>query len=172
MNEPDPTRPDSAYAEAPDFHLAQFNIGRLRLPLDSAEIAGFVAEFDPVNALADAADGFVWRLQDEHGDATGFRPYGDMVIVNYSVWTTLAALRNFVYCGRHLDMLRRRREWFARMAEHHLVMWWVPAGHIPLVPDAVARLEQLRAHGPGPEAFTFRQPYPPPKVGRVHSRLT
>ncbi len=57
-----------------DFHIAQFNVGRIVAPLDSPRLAGFVAQLEPINALADRAPGFVWRLQDESGDATGYRP--------------------------------------------------------------------------------------------------
>ena len=58
-----------------EFVLAQVNIGRLRAPLDSPQLAGFMAALDPVNALADAAPGFVWRLQTEDGNATAVRAF-------------------------------------------------------------------------------------------------
>ncbi len=45
------------------FHLAQANIARLLAPIDDPLLAGFVARLDDINALADAAPGFVWRLQ-------------------------------------------------------------------------------------------------------------
>jgi hypothetical protein len=84
-------------------------------------------------------------------------------MVNMSVWETLAALRDFAYRnGPHLDYMRGRREWFHRMPEQHLVLWWVPAGHIPSLSEALSRLELLRRNGPSPLAFTFREPYDPP----------
>jgi Domain of unknown function (DUF3291) len=145
-----------------DHHLAQFNVGRLREPLDAPAMAEFLALFAPVNALADSAPGFVWRLTDgEADDATAIRPYGEDVIINMSVWETREALWNFAYRSAHLDLLRRRREWFLRMAEPYTVLWWVPAGRIPPVEEARERLARLRAEGPGPEAFTFRQVYEP-----------
>ncbi len=146
------------------YHLAQLNVARLRAPIESAEIAGFVAALDPVNALADAAPGFIWRLQDGDGPgATALRPCGPDVIVNLSVWETLGALRDFVYrSGAHLDVMRRRREWFHKLSEQHLVLWWIPAGHRPGLDEALHRLEIIRRHGPGPTAFTFREPYDPP----------
>src|SRR5580692_175933 len=58
-----------------DYVLAQVNIGRLREPLDSPRLAGFVAALDPVNAAADAAPGFLWRLQTEDGNATSVRAF-------------------------------------------------------------------------------------------------
>jgi heme-degrading monooxygenase HmoA len=143
-----------------DHHLAQFNVGRLRAPLDAPSMAEFLALFEPVNALADTAPGFVWRLTDGEGDdAIAIRPYGDHVIINLSVWESREALWNFAYRSTHLDALRRRREWFTRMVEPYLVMWWVPAGRTPSVEEALDRLERIRRDGPGPGAFTFRQAY-------------
>ena len=59
------------------YQLAQINIARLRAPLDSPELADFVAALEPINALADGSPGFVWRLQTEDGDATAIRPFDD-----------------------------------------------------------------------------------------------
>jgi hypothetical protein len=141
-------------------HLAQLNVGRLRKPLDAPESAGFVNALKPINALADASPGFVWRLTDEGGeDATGLRPNGDDMIVNMSVWESLRDLWDFTYRSDHLDFVRHRREWFVRMEEPVAVLWWVPAGHIPPVEEALSRLARLREEGPGPHAFTFRRPY-------------
>ena len=44
-----------------DYVLTQLNIGRLLAPLDNPLIADFAAALEPVNALADAAPGFIWR---------------------------------------------------------------------------------------------------------------
>jgi hypothetical protein len=147
----------------PAHHLAQVNIALPREPLDSPALAEFVAALEPVNALADRSPGFVWRLQTEEGDATGIRAFGDdRLIVNLSVWTSLEALRAFVYGSGHLAVMRRRREWFERMAGAFLALWWVPAGHVPRVAEAEQRLEHLRLQGPTPRAFTFRTHFPPP----------
>ena len=146
-----------------DFQLAQVNIALPREPIDAPLLADFVAQLAPVNASADAAPGFVWRLQTEEGDATGIRAFGDdRLIVNMSVWESLDALRGFVYRdASHLAVLRRRREWFERL-ESLLVLWWVPSGHRPTVAEAEERMARLRAVGPSPEAFTFRRHFPPP----------
>jgi heme-degrading monooxygenase HmoA len=143
-------------------HLAQVNVATVRAPLDSPELAGFVAQLEPVNALADHSPGFVWRLQTEDGDATAIRPFEDeRIMVNLSVWESLEALRTFVYASRHLDVMRRRREWFHRM-DTYMALWWVPAGTIPTVAQAKDRLRLLAGHGPSPDAFTFRVPFPAP----------
>jgi heme-degrading monooxygenase HmoA len=144
-------------------HLAQVNIARLVAPLDSEQLRGFVEALDPINALADGAPGFVWRLQTEDGDATALRPYDDdMLIVNMSVWESLESLADFVYRSDHQQVMRGRRLWFERMSEAYMVLWWVPEGHRPSVDEAKARLELLRANGPSSDAFTFRSPFPPP----------
>jgi heme-degrading monooxygenase HmoA len=144
-------------------HLAQVNLATLRAPLDDPALAGFVAELEPVNALADGHPGFVWRLQTEDGDATAIRPFDDeRVMVNLSVWESLEALRGFVYAGRHLEVLRRRREWFHRMDDPIVALWWVPAGTVPTVAEAKERLGLLARLGPTAGAFTFRAPFPEP----------
>ncbi|MFE9773647.1 DUF3291 domain-containing protein [Streptomyces sp. NPDC005931] len=148
-------------------HLAQLNVAMLRHPLDDPRTASFVEMLDPVNAAADAAPGFVWRLVEEGAaDATGLRPAGEDVIVNLTVWESQEALWDFTYRSGHLEVMRRRREWFERHAEAHMVLWWVPAGHHPTVAEALERLADLRAHGPSPRAFTFATSYPAAEAAR------
>jgi hypothetical protein len=154
---------------AATHHLAQVNIALPVAPLDSPALAGFVAALDEVNALADAAPGFVWRLQTEDGNATAIRAFGDdRLIVNMTVWTSLEALAQYVYRGGHVAVLRRRREWFVPMDEAFQALWWVPAGQRPTVADAERRLAHLRGHGPTEYAFTFRAPFPAPAGPPVH----
>lgn len=143
-------------ASAHAAHLAQLNLAKLRHPLDDPRMASFVEMLDPVNTAADGAPGFVWRFAEEGApDATGLRPAGEDVIVNLTTWETREALWDFTYRSGHLEMMRRRREWFERHVEAHLVLWWVPAGHLPTIGEALERLADLRAHGPSPRAFTF-----------------
>ena len=138
-------------------HLAQVNVARLRQPIDHPATAAFVAGLEPVNALADGTTGFVWRLQTEDGDATALRVFPDPeIIVNLSVWTSVAALREFVYRSGHTPFLRRRAEWFERMDLPTVALWWVRAGHVPDVQEARSRLDFLAAHGPTPYAFGLR----------------
>jgi len=150
-------------------HLAQLNVGVLQAALDSPQLADFVANLDQVNALADAAPGFVWRLRDTDGaNATSLRPRGPELLVNMSVWQSLESLRAFVYRnGPHLEMLRRRREFFRALEEAHQVLWWIPGGHIPDLDEAFSRLDLLRREGSGPAAFTFREPFPPSATAAV-----
>jgi len=154
-----------------DHVLAQVNIGRLRAPLDSLRLADFVAALDPVNALADSAPGFIWRLQTEDGNATAVHAFGwDQagsagVIMNMSVWESPESLAAFVYSAGHRQVLRRRREWFERMAEAYAALWWIPRGTVPDPADAEHRIRLLRQHGPTAGAFTLRDLFPPPRAG-------
>jgi hypothetical protein len=124
---------------------------------------GFTSMLDELNEVADNAPGFVWRLmEDGTNDATAIRTsLGEDVLVNMSVWENRDALWDYVYRSGHLDMLRRRAEWFQLPKAAFQVLWWIPAGHIPTVGEAVDRLELLRAQGSSPSAFGFRDTYPP-----------
>ncbi len=146
------------------YQLAQFNVGRIVGPIDGPEMAEFVAALPEINALAEKAPGFVWRLVgDDRDNATAIQAFDDtMILINASVWESLESLREYVFNTEHTAYLRRRREWFEKVDEAYAVLWWVPAGHRPGVAEAVRRLESLRRNGPTPEAFTFRQPYPAP----------
>lgn len=145
------------------YEIAQLNMGIIKGPMDSAVMAEFAANLARINALAERSDGFVWRLQTEAGNATAIRPFeNENLLLNMSVWRDIESLRRYVYNSAHVEVMRRRRQWFERMAEAFLVLWWVPAGHRPEIPEAVARLEVLRAKGPTAEAFTFRQAFSSP----------
>lgn len=148
------------------YQLAQLNIAELKAPLDSPELADFVANLDRINALAESSEGYVWRLKTDDGDATAIRDFGESTLVNMSVWKDVDALNTYVYRSGHVDIMRRRREWFERMANIHMVLWWVPEGHLPTVEEAAEKLALLRLQGPSPAAFTFRQAYPPPGAAR------
>ena len=162
-----------------DYLLAQVNIGRMREPLDSPLLADFVAALDPVNAAADAAPGFIWRLQTEDGNATAVHAFewdqagSAGVLVNMSVWESVEALAAYVYSDAHRQVLRRRRHWFERMAEAYAALWWIPARPDPddgrgrgagAAPAAV-RAYAVRVHAQGalPAAGRSRlRAYPQP----------
>jgi len=144
------------------YALAQLNVALMKAPLESPTMADFVAHLDRINALAERAPGFVWRLQTADGNATALRPLGEDTLVNVSVWSDVAALHAYVYQSAHVDIMRRRKEWFALMREASVVLWWVPRGHRPTVSEAIAKLELLRAKGPtkrrSPSATPSRLP--------------
>lgn len=146
-----------------DWHIAQLNVGRTLAPADSPQLAEFMAALDRINAQADGSPGFVWRLQSASGNATDILVSADPnFLVNMSVWETLEALFDYVYRSAHTQVMVKRRQWFEKPTQAYMVLWWVPAGHIPSTAEALERLEHLRRHGPSPHAFTFSQRYPAP----------
>ena len=148
------------------YELAQVNIARLKAPLDSPQLKDFVDALDPVNAVADTSDGFVWRLQSDSGNATDVPVFGDdWLIINLTVWRDTNALTAFMYQGQHRELVGRRYEWFERVKEVMTTLWWVPPGHRPTVEEAESRLLHVREHGPTPQAFTLRTSFPAPGPG-------
>lgn len=136
------------------MNLAQLNIGRFRYPTDDPRMADFMNNLDRVNAIAERSDGFVWRLKDDSGNATNFRPFPDPdMAVNLSVWRDAESLEHYVWNTVHKQFYRRRAEWFELMGTHHFVMWWVDEGHRPSIEEAKTRLDHLQAHGDSDFAF-------------------
>ena len=154
-----------------NYELAQVNIGRLRAPIDHPMIKDFADNLDPINALAEASPGFVWRLTGDGNNATDLQPFDDaMIAINMSVWTDIPSLGAYVYRSGHVQFMRRRREWFEHM-DLYMVLWWVPAGHRPTIEEAKQRLALLEANGPTPQAFTFKIPFPAPDEAMVEPVL-
>jgi hypothetical protein len=143
----------------PQYHLAQINIGRTLGTMDSAIMAEFKANLDPINALAERTPGFVWRLKSDDGnDATSIHVYeDDYLLINMSVWESVEALRGYTYNSAHTDFVRRRAQWFEKLKEQIFALWWIPAGHIPTPQEGKEKLQYLREHGATPLVFTFTQ---------------
>lgn len=145
------------------YHLAQINIGRILAPTDDPKLEGFMSQLDAINALADAAPGFVWRLQSASGNATDIVYNEDpFVLLNMSVWESVEALRNFTYKTAHAGVLRDRAKWFEKMDKPYYCLWWIPAGHIPTVAEGRERLEHYQKNGATPYSFWFSKEFPQP----------
>ena len=148
------------------YQLAQMNIAYARAPLDDPRMTGFVNQIARVNAAADAAPGFVWRLDIPDPERVAREVYGDpAMLINVSVWDSVDALRDFVYRGTHRGPLLDRDRWFRPIETAHSVLWWVAAGHHPQADEGKRRLDQLTGRGATQEAFTFAKPFPPPADG-------
>jgi hypothetical protein len=140
------------------YHIAQINIARMVAPIDSPVMHDFVANLDRINAVAESAPGFVWRLVGDGNDATSLRPYEDeRIIVNMSVWESIDALFKYAYYSDHTDIFRRRAEWFIKMETPAVALWWVEVGHIPTVAEAQEKLLLIENNGQTPLAFTFKK---------------
>ena len=146
-------------------HLAQINIARLVAPIDDPRIADFVGQLDEINALAEKSPGFVWRLKSDSNNATDVVYNEDpFVIVNMSVWESVEALRDYTYTSKHIEVFRRRAEWFEKHAKPHYCLWWIPAGHVPTVAEARERLDHYQQNGATQNSFWFSQQYPAPEL--------
>lgn len=151
-----------------DWHLAQANIARALAPMDDPALAEFIAQLDPINALAERSPGFVWRLKSDSGNATDIQVTDDpLVILNMSVWESADALFDYVYRSAHTPVMARRRDWFEKHDRPHMVLWWVEAGHRPSVAEALEQLALLAERGATPDAFTFKQRFPAPEMARA-----
>jgi hypothetical protein len=145
------------------YHLAQLNIARMiGADINDPIMTEFVAQLAEVNGLAEESAGFVWRLKDDSDNATALNPFDDVqIIINMSVWESIEALEAFVFNGRHLEVMRRRREWFKKFGQAYMVLWWIPVGHEPNLLEAKERLAYLQANGASAYAFDFRQKFRP-----------
>lgn len=141
--------------------LAQINIARMLAPMDSPTMRDFINNLERINHLADRHPGFIWCLQGEEENATAIRVFEDeFLVINMSVWARMEDLHSYAYKTVHLEMMRRKKEWFSNMDELHMALWWINDGHLPSPAEAKERLEYLRAHGPTAFAFTFAKPFP------------
>ena len=143
--------------------LAQINVGRLLHPEGDPQVAGFFANLDRINALAEQSDGFVWRLKDEGGNATGIQVTPDpQLIVNMSVWRDAEALFEFTYRSAHTPIMTKRRQWFERASGAYQALWWIEPGHVPTIEEGLAKLWLIDRFGPSPQAFGFKTRFPAP----------
>ena len=155
-----------------EWHLAQINIGRMiGANINDPVMKDFVDLLDEVNEVAEKSKGFIWRVKDEGNNATNIKAFDDeQLIVNMSVWESIEDLEMFVYKSRHVDVLRRRKEWFSKM-KFYMAMWYVPAGTMPTLEETKERLLHLEQYGPSAFAFDFKQRFSPPS-GKLSSEKT
>lgn len=143
------------------MYLAQLNLAHALAPMDDPVMADFVNNVDRINALSDDSPGFVWRLEvDDSADAEAGSVFGtSFILVNMSVWKDKESLFNFVYNSNHVEIFKRKKEWFQKIPKMHMVLWYIEEGHIPTVEEAKERLDYLRKHGESEYAFSFRSRY-------------
>ncbi|MDJ0813164.1 MAG: DUF3291 domain-containing protein [Woeseiaceae bacterium] len=139
------------------MHLATANAATILTSYEDPSMADFVAQLDDVNASADVAEGFVWRLIEDEADAAEIARIfaSDRTLFNMSVWESVETLRAWVYSGQHLAVVQRRAEWFEKSTRSPLVLWWIEEGHIPTIAEAKQRFDMLWDNGPTTDAFTF-----------------
>ena len=152
------------------FHLAQVNIGKIVAPMNSPQMAGFADNLDKINALAENSEGFIWRLKDDTNNATSIKVFeDDFMLINMSVWENIDYLYRYVYQSAHVEYLKRRKEWFEKISEMHMALWYIPETHIPNSAEAIERLQYLRSNGDSPHAFGFKTRYSAEEAARFFS---
>lgn len=145
------------------MHVAQLNIARMiGTNISDPVMKEFADQLDTINALGENSKGFVWRLKTGEGNATALNPYNDdRIIVNFTVWETIEDLRDFVFKSAHVTVMRDRKKWFEKFGKPWYVLWYVPAGYIPSIQEAVERLDYLQQNGNSAYAFDFSKIYEP-----------
>lgn len=148
-----------------DYVIAEFNQASLKKPIDHLDNEEFVANLSRINSLAETSPGFIWRLIDENGyGATQIQAYQDpRIIINLSVWKDINSLYNYTYKSAHNEIFSRRREWFEKSNQSH-VLWWIPENTVPTLEEGIKRLNNLKQHGANPYAFTMHHSYPVMKI--------
>ncbi len=142
------------------YHLAQINIAKMLAPIDDPIMFDFVNNLDRINAIADEAEGFVWRLQGVENNATAIRAFDDdTLIINMSVWRDMDSLFNFTYKTDHIEVFTRRKEWFSKLKDMYMAFWYVKAGHEPTPEEAKERLAYFNDHGETAYAFSFKSKF-------------
>ncbi len=154
------------------YCLAQINIAKMLAPIDSPVMSDFVANLDRINRLAEESMGFLWRLKDEDDNATSIKVFNDeYIIVNMSVWESKEALFNFTYQSAHVEIFKRKKEWFHKMADMAMALWYVKEGHNPTPEEAKERLVLLNKLGETPFAFTFKSDFDSDDALNYQSKL-
>ncbi|NMH89909.1 DUF3291 domain-containing protein [Flavivirga algicola] len=142
-----------------ESHLAQINIAKRLAPLDDPIMLDFVNNLDRINALADKSEGFVWRLKDENKELAAQVFQDEALLINMSVWENIEALFNYTYKSGHIEVFKRKKEWFDKMKMMHMAFWFIPKGHEPTFLEAKNRLDYLNKHGETPYAFSFKSKF-------------
>lgn len=155
-----------------EYHLVQVNIAKMNADLEDPIMSGFVQRLEEINTLAENSKGFVWRFQSDEGDATYLRPFDDpRILFNMSVWEEVEDLRSYVYSSKHLELLKAKNDWFTKLGDGHIALWWIKKGHMPSVEEALEKLSFIKENGPSPDVFTFAKPYPKPNSNTKQSIL-
>ena len=141
------------------FHLAQVNIAKRLAPMDDPIMQDFINNVDRMNAIADSYEGFVWRLQDEDKDLGAEIFQDNSLVINMSVWKNLESLFNYTYNSGHIEVFKRKKEWFSKMKMAHMAFWYLPEGYEPTFQDAKDRLDYFNTHGDTPYAFSFKSKF-------------
>ncbi|AJR04121.1 DUF3291 domain-containing protein [Siansivirga zeaxanthinifaciens] len=138
------------------FHLAQVNIAKMLGSFNDPVMKPFFDNVERMNAIADSSPGFVWRLKDEDKEEATHLFKEDNLIINLSVWESPKDLFNYTYHSGHIEVFKRKKEWFSKLKMLHMAFWYIPEHTKPSIKEAHNRLMYINAYGETPYAFNFK----------------
>ncbi len=143
------------------MQLAQLNIAEAIAAIDDPIMSDFVDNTERINALAEVHPGFIWRLKGEDSDDSySIQAFdSEYMLVNMSVWKDRESMFDYVYNSGHVEIFKRRKEWFRKMPKMHMVLWYIEDGHIPTLEEGKERLLHLQNNGESEYAFSFKSKY-------------
>jgi hypothetical protein len=143
------------------MYLVQLNVAYAIADLDDPIMADFVNNTDRINALAENHEGFIWRHKGEESNSNdGLEHFNDSsALPNMSVWRDKQSLFNYVYNSDHVEIFKRKKEWFAKPFKMHMVLWFIKKDHTPTITEAKQRLDYLIKNGESPYAFSFKSDF-------------
>ena len=141
-----------------NYHFAEVNIAKARYPLEDPRMADFVNNTVRINAIAEKSPGFIWRWVEEP-DNDAAEVFGDpALVVNMSIWESREALMDFTYHSPHVEIYKRKSEWFEKLNSAHMVCFYTKEKEITLQ-EAKRHLDYLNKMGETPLAFNFRSSF-------------
>ena len=142
------------------YNLAQVNIAKVLAPMDDFIMKGFVDNLYAIYQIADTHQGFVSRINNEEYTTELRDTFPDeSFIVNISVWKDLVALSGFTYKSGHIEIFKRKKEWFNKIQMKYMGCWYIPEGHVPTHQEAKHRLNYVNKHICTPYPFSFKDKF-------------
>jgi len=107
-------------------------------------IAHFVPNRNCITTLAEKCKSLIWRLNGEENTVDALRIFGDdCLIVNRSVGELEKALFVFTYESKHIEVIKRKKEWFSKLTDMPRSLWFIQSGHEPSPERAEQRPEKV-----------------------------
>jgi len=139
-------------------YIAQANYSQWIPDISQHSMKAFLEQADRVHEHAENSKGYVWRYEYNPHSHTLDTLFGvERIVFNMTVWETIEDLKSFSFKTIHGSTMKRRQEWFTKLAGQRSVLWWIPDDHKPSAKEAKDRFELLNIQGPTEEAFTFRK---------------
>ncbi len=137
--------------------IAQLNIGRLIAEPFDPRVADFMNAIERINNLGKAAPGFIWIMEGSSEPSLGntdIKIANDpRFISNMTMWEDVRSLQEFAFRTEHVELFKRRAEWFEPMDSANFVMWPIDRNARPSLDEGLERLHYLNEHGESDYAY-------------------